>query len=162
VPVAEMLGKITGNDSPKTSDDSPEINGTVFGDGPDPAPKRPEGKHREKAPVARVPPHQRKEVEEKLGAMIEFFQLGWEQRDPYCAGKLADQQEEITKRATAIICKRPKMLAWFLDSSDWSDWLMLATALQPVTVAIWAHHIAKSAGDEETDAEMGKYAAPEF
>lgn len=156
--VADMLRNFSGNDSGETPDDS-EIIDAEFADEKDPAPKRPEGKHKApKAPV-RIPPHVRKDVEDKLGAMIEFFALGWEQRDPYCAGKLTEQQEDITKRAVAIIVKRPGMLRWFTEGSDWSDWLMLATALQPVTVAIWAHHVAKTVGDEAEE-EMGRYAAP--
>lgn len=158
--LADLVGNLRGNDSEETRDDSPEINGQDFTEGPDPKGARPEGKHHKAAPPApRVSAAMRKEVEDKLGAMLEFFALGWEQRDPYCAGKLDEQAEEITKRAVAIICKRPAMLRWFTESSDWSDWLMLATALQPVTIAIWQHHVSKEVG-EAAEEELERYGAP--
>jgi len=155
VAIADLLNKKTGNDFEETPDEFPEIDA----DGPDPKPKRPETKDKPaKPPPPKVPPHQRREVKDKLGAMIEFFALGWETRDPYCGGKLAEQADEITERALAIIVKRPKMLAWFLEGSDWGDWLMLATALQPVTIAIWQHHVTKEAGP--AGEELEQYAAP--
>lgn len=152
------LAGLLGKDSEESAEEFPEIDE----DGPDPAPKRPEekekGKH--KAPPPRVPPHVRKEVTEKLSAMLEFFALGWQLRDPVCGQVLEDQSEAITARMVAIICKRPKMLSWFLSGDDYTDWLMLATALQPVAAAIWSHHVTKDATGMQQE-ELGLYAAPD-
>jgi hypothetical protein len=160
MPIAELMAKVTGKDSEEPREDFREIDEPFDPEGPDPKPKRPEAKGKTPKPAPpRVPPHVRKEVEDKLGAMLEFFALGWEQKDPYCAGKLDDQREEITKRAMVIITKRPAVLRWFTEGSDWQDWLMLATAIQPVTVAIWAHHVAHSAGPGAEE-ELEQYGAP--
>lgn len=160
--LADIVGKVTGKDSDEVADDFPEIDDVNGGDGPDPKAQRPADKGKSKAaPAVRVPPHVRKEIEEKLGAMAEFFTMGLAFRDEYCADALDEQREEIVKRSMAIICKRPAMVRWFTEGADYQDWLMLATALQPVAIAFWSHHVSKDRGqgdDDEQDAS--RYAAP--
>jgi hypothetical protein len=155
------LAGLLGKDSEELPDDSPEIDPEIDGDGPDPRPRRPEEKEKgkPKPPPARVPPNVRKEVTEKLSAMLEFFAMGLELRDPVCGGALEDQREIITARMVTIICKRPKWMNWFLSGDQYTDWLMLATALQPVAVAMYGHHVTKDATPEQQE-EQASYAAP--
>lgn len=153
------LSGLLGKDSEELPDDSPEIDDP---DGPDPKPKRPEdNKHepKHKVPAPRVPPHQRKEVREKLSAMLEFFALGLELRDPVCGEALEDNRELICDRMVTIICKRPKWLNFFMSGDDYTDWLMLATALQPVIVTMYQHHVSKDRTPEQQEDQV-TYAAP--
>jgi hypothetical protein len=161
--LADMIGKVTGKESPEMEDDFPETD-TEFEEnsGRDPRPKRPEDKAKPpKPPVVRVPPHVRKEISEKLGAMVEFFSMGLSLRDEYCGDALEQQREEIVSRAVTIICKRPHMVRWFTEGADYQDWLMLATALQPVAIAFWSHHVSKDRGTDSDDGQdVTRYAAP--
>jgi hypothetical protein len=161
--LSDIVGKVTGKDSGEDSEDFTETDGEFTGnaDGPDPKAKRPESREKPKtaAPAARVPPHVRKEIAEKLGAMAEFFCMGLSLRDEYCGDALDAQREEIVTRAVAIICKRPRMVRWFTEGADYQDWLMLATALQPVAVAVWSHHVTRDRGHDD-DQDVTRYAAP--
>lgn len=159
--LADIVGKVTGKDSGEDSDDFTETDDVNTLDGPDPKAKRPEDKGKAKAaPAVRVPPHVRKEITEKLGAMVEFFTVGLSLRDAYCADALDEQREEIVARLVAVICKRPHMVRWFTEGADYQDWLMLATALQPVAVAFWSHHVSKDRGGDVDEQDVSRYAAP--
>ena len=155
------LAGLLGKDSEELPDDSPGIDESLNGDGPDPKPKRPEDKHeaKHKVPAPKVPPHIRKEVQEKLSAMLEFFALGLSLRDEVCGEALEEQRELITARMVTIICKRPKWLNFFLSGDDYTDWLMLATALQPVVVTMYQHHVSKDRTPEQQK-DQQNYAAP--
>jgi hypothetical protein len=160
--LSDLVGKFSGNDSGEVPEDFPETDTGNSGDGPDPKAKRPQEKDKAKAaPAVRVPPHVRKEIEEKLDAMIEFFAMTWSVRDDYCPDVLDEQREKIVKRAMVIICKRPGAVRWFTEGADFQDWLMLATVLQPVAVAFWSHHVSKDRGrDDDDEDDVTRYAAP--
>lgn len=159
--LADIVGKVTGKDSEEDPDDFTETDDVNTPDGPDPKAKRPAEREKAKAaPAVRVPPHVRKEITEKLGAMVEFFAMGLSLRDDFCADAVDEQREEIVARSVAIICKRPHLVRWFTEGADYQDWLMLATALQPVAVAFWSHHVSKDRGHEEDEQDVSRYAAP--
>jgi hypothetical protein len=137
--------------------------GNDGGDGADPRPKRPEGNRRPKEPPPpKVTPAVRREIEEKLTALLEFFALGMQFRDPVCGQVLEDESANITRRMVTVICRRPRWVAWFTEGADYQDWLMLATALQPVAVSLWSHHVVKDGGGGELadDDDLSRYAAP--
>lgn len=161
--LSDIVNKVTGNDSPEYDEEFTETDDEYGGaaDGTDPKPKRPEAKSLPKKAPPRVPPHVRKEITEKISAMLEFFAAGWSIRDEYCADVLDQQREEITARFVAIVVKRPAMVRYFTEGAEYQDWLMLATALQPVVTAVWSHHVAKTAG-REAEQDLDGYAAPPF
>lgn len=160
--LSEIVGKMAGKDSPEPAEDFPGMDSENTGESTDPRPLRPEGKTGKKTPAPRVTPQLRKEITDKVGAMVEFFAMGWELRDEYCGAAMADQADEITSRVVAIVIKRPAALRWFTEGADYQDWLMLATALQPVTKAMWAHHVTKTVelDDQGQDVNEDAYAAP--
>jgi hypothetical protein len=160
------LKEMLGNDSGETDEEFPGNDAVEDGDdGIDPKPKRPEAKDRPKPAPVRVTPSVRAEIREKLTAMIEFFALGLQLRDPYCGEVLEDEAGNVVDRMVVIICKRPKWVAWFTSGSDYGDWLMLATTLQPIVIAWWQHHIAHDIKPVNPAAaaapdDLEQYAAP--
>lgn len=122
-------------------------------DGPDTEPVEPDPKpNRLKSAgpkdTPKVTAATRREIKSKLEVGILFGAAVWSQRDPYCAGVLSAQTEEIVDRATAVICRSPKMLNWLTSTGEYTDWIMLLTAITPVITAIWAHHVTRSVSEE--------------
>jgi hypothetical protein len=154
---------LLSGESGETGEEFPGTDTEDGQDGIDPKPKRPKGQEGMRRPPApKVTPQVRREIHEKLSAMIEFFALGWQLSDPVCGEVLEDQAADITDRMVTVICKRPRWVAWFTAGADYQDWLLLATALQPVIIAAWHHHVAHDRAGPGTgeDEDLARYAAP--
>lgn len=112
--------------------------------GPDPQPgplrdTRPRGAHH------KITAAVRKDVEAKVGIMLEVPGRVWEVRDPVCGGTFVQTLPATRAALTDLICDSPDMVAWFTGvGGGFMKWLNLMVALQPVGVTVWAHHIAHS------------------
>lgn len=111
---------------------------------PDPKPNRTAKASAGKGPAPKVNAATKKEVRDKLTMLIGFPAAVWMQRDPYCASVLNAQSEEIVDRLAVVACRNRRMLAWLTSTGEYTDWIMLATAVWPVVAAVWSHHIARS------------------
>lgn len=143
--------------------DSAGIDEPADPEGADPKPKRPEGrKAKERPPPVRVTPQVRRDIHEKLTAIIDMMALTWQLRCEECGGVLEDESDKIVDRMVTVICKRPRWVEWFTSGADYQDWLMLATALQPVAIAAWAHRSGHGThGHAGDDDDLSKYRAPQ-
>lgn len=120
---------------------------------PDPQPgplrdTRPRGAHH------KITAGVRKDIEAKVGIMLEVPGRVWQARDPVC-GEVFVQQLPPTRAAlTDLICQSPDMVAWFTGvGGGFMLYLNLLAALQPVGFAVWAHHITHQI---ETPAQPGQ------
>lgn len=146
-----------GVEPDEESPDEPELE-------PDPKPKRSKaGRSTVTTAAPKVTAAMRREVRETLQVMLELPVMLWERRDPTCAAVAGEQLEPITDAVLAIIVRRPAWVAAFLDAGASAEWIRLTRALWPVLMTIWAHHVAKTVGQddgEEGPDGFASYAAP--
>jgi hypothetical protein len=111
----------------------------------------------------RVTANVRKDVEAKLGLMLEIPGRVWAARDPYCGGAFVQSIPEIRPAAAELVCQSPDLVAWFTGTGGgFMLWLNLLTALQPVLYTMWAHHIAhaiEEPGNDQAAPSAAQYAA---
>jgi hypothetical protein len=133
----------------------------------DPAPgpvSEPRGARGAKRPAAvRVTATTRKDIEGKLGLMLEIPGRVWQARDPYCGGAFVGSIPEIRPALLELVCQSPDLIAWFTGvGGGFMLWLNLITACQPVLYTVWAHHVAHAIDDQEQaqpGVDAGQYAA---
>lgn len=86
----------------------------------------------------------------------------FERFDPHCGGVLAsdDVRLPLIEWCVEEICASAELLKFFTSTGEVMRWVKLATILQPVLAAIWAHHVAHSAGgDDDSPVPPDAYAA---
>jgi hypothetical protein len=106
----------------------------------------PRGKH------ARVTATVRRDIEAKVGIMLEVPGRVWEARDPWCGGAFVAQLPETRAAFADLVCDSPDMVAWFTGvGGGFMKWLNLLVALQPVGTMLYAHHIAHAVGQAADD-----------
>jgi hypothetical protein len=112
--------------------------------GPDPQPgplrdTRPRGTHH------KITAGIRKDIDAKVGIMLELPGRVWEARDPLCGAVFVQQLPSTRSALVDLICQSPDLVAWFTGvGGGFMLYLNLLAALQPVAVTVWAHHIAHS------------------
>ena len=154
-------------------DDTPPPEEAGLDDGaellePDPKPARVKGGRDTTStrPPRKVTAKVREEVKDNLGMLLDAMVFPLSVRDPICTAAYNQQAEQIHARLAGIVCKRPKLLAWFTGEGEWLDWLGLAIALRPVAESIWRHHITHELGDEHdgegAGLDLSSYNAPPF
>lgn len=117
-----------------------------------------------KRPAAvRVTAATRKDIEGKLGLMLEIPGRVWQARDPYCGGAFVTSIPDIRPAMLELVCQSPDLVAWFTGvGGGFMLWLNLLTACQPVLYTVWAHHVAHAIEDQEQGqpgVDAGQYAA---
>jgi hypothetical protein len=104
----------------------------------------PRGKH------ARVNAGVRRDIEAKVGILLEVPARVWEARDPWCGGTFVAQLPATRAAFTDLVCESPDMVAWFTGvGGGFMKLLNLLVALQPVGTMMYAHHIAHAVGQDE-------------
>lgn len=86
-------------------------------------------------------------------------------RDPICGGAVLDHADKIAASLVPIICRNPRMLAWFTTGSGYMDILGVMMAFWPVVTTVYGHHVSHSIGHEdshEDQTDYSQYAAPAF
>lgn len=116
---------------------------------PDPKPARRKSKMSAAASApGKVTIGQKKQVRDALLLLMTPAAGFWSMRDPHCGGTAFAQREAIVDAMVPIICRNANMLRWFTASNaPWLDYLALLTALQPVGVSVWQHHVKKTLDD---------------
>jgi hypothetical protein len=126
---------------------------------PDPKPKRsrktPSGVTAPKVTIA-----VKKQCRDTLDDLFGLPVMLWKRRDPTCAEKAEEQQDEIVDALLAIIIKRPAWVAALTDLGSSGDMIKMFKALYPLLLVIFAHHVAKTVGGEELADDLSDYAAP--
>ena len=115
------------------------------------------------APV-RVSKAVERDIEGKLALMLAVPVGAWEIADPYCGGAMADAMPATIKAAVPLICQSPGAVAFFTRGATWMLWLGLVTALRPVGMAVWRHHLSPEAQRErelEARSEQAQPAQPQ-
>ena len=135
---------------------------------PDPEPgwlrAVPGGKDAPRTPprkTTRVTAATRKDIEAKIGLMIEMPGRIWQARDPICGGAFVEAAPNIRGALAELVVQSPDLVAWFTGGGGgFMLWLNLAMACQPVLTAVWAHHVAHSV-DVRRD-EAGRPVVPNY
>lgn len=87
-------------------------------------------------------------------------------RDPICGGAVLDHADKIADSLVPIICRNPRMLAWFTTGSGYMDFLGVAMAFWPLVSTVYGHHVSHSIGHDHEEAEeasdFSQYSAPAF
>lgn len=116
---------------------------------PDPPPAAPRDIPQPRGKHARVTATVRRDIEAKVGMMLEIPARVWEARDPWCGGAFVGQLPATRAAFTDLVCESPDMVAWFTGvGGGFMKWLNLLVALQPVGVTYFAHHISHSIGEQ--------------
>lgn len=127
----------------------PDPEPSWLGDKDKPKRGRPAGSRTAK-PTAAV----RADIEAKFGLMLTIPGNIWAARDPYCGGAFLAQEPAIRKAGLDLILQSPDLIAFFTSSAaGFMLWLNLLTALQPVAMTIWAHHIIHAIGQDQGQGE---------
>lgn len=88
----------------------------------------------------------RKDIRAKIGFMIGMPAGMLAMTDEICGGALSANAGPIADALTDIVVDSPDLVRWFSGGSGYLKWLGLMTALQPVGVAVWQHHITHTVG----------------
>ncbi len=123
----------------------------------------PSGTSRGGARKIRVTATTRRDISAKVGMLLLVPGKIWEARDPWCGGAFVTQLPATRDALADIICDSADLVAWFTGpAGGFMKYLSLATALQPVGIMVWAHHVAHSVGSQDGQApqpDMARYAA---
>lgn len=118
-----------------------------------------------RASAVRVTAATRKDIAAKVQLMLFVPGKVWETRDPWCGGIFVHQIPDTTDALADIICDSPDLVTFFTGpAGGFMKYLKLLTALQPVGVMAWQHHIAHTIGGPEGNGQvpqpdMAQYAA---
>ena len=84
----------------------------------------------------------RKDIEAKIRFVLVPAGQIWAARDPICGGTFAHQEPLVSESLAEIVCDSPDLVAWFTGpAGGFMKYFKLAAALQPVGMAVWAHHV---------------------
>jgi hypothetical protein len=123
---------------------------------PDPPPAAPRDIPAPRGKHARVTSAVRRDVEAKFGLMLEIPGRVWAVRDPWCGGAFLQQVPDIRSAGVELICQSPDLVAWFTGTGGgFMLWLNLVTALQPVALTAWAHHVTHAIGADAEHEQAG-------
>jgi len=87
-------------------------------------------------------------------------------RDPVCGGAALEHCDNIVKKLTPIVCRNPAMVEWFTTGAGYLDWFGLASALAPLFMTVWSHHVTRPQDQESAHAhpagepDFSHYTAP--
>ncbi len=109
----------------------------------DPKPARRASKGRATNTAARVTAAQKRAVADALEMMITLPAGVVAMKDPVCGGAVLEHCDNIVKKLTPIVCRNPAMVEWFTTGAGYLDWFGLATALSPVVMTVWSHHVSR-------------------
>lgn len=146
--------------------------GAPFGEppefAPDPEPATPKGSSSPRVPVrkpVKVTAAVRADIEAKVALLLMFPATAWSSRDPWCGGAAVDVVPGTADALADIFCSSPDAVAFFTSAGgDYMKWLKLATALQPLAVTYYGHHIRHTIGQEDSErgGPSGGYAPPDM
>jgi len=92
----------------------------------------------------------RKDIEAKIRFVLMPAGQMWAIRDHVCGVTFAQQEPVISEALAEIICDSPDLVAWFTGpAGGFMKYFKLLMALQPVGLAVWAHHIAHAVQFED-------------
>jgi hypothetical protein len=143
-------------------DDASSLEGGDTGDSLTPDPKPSRRKSARKIPVSTGKPTvaQKKQVRDALLLLMTPATGFWAMRDQHCGGAAFEQREAIVDAMVPIICRNANMLRWFTAAdAPWLDYLALLTALQPVGMSVWQHHVKHTIGEGGEPADYSAYTA---
>lgn len=127
----------------------------------DPKPgRRPSKPARAAAAASRVTAAQKKAVADALAMMITLPAGVISMRDPVCGDAALEHCDNIVKKLTPIVCRNPSMVEWFTTGAGYLDWLGLASALAPLVMTVWSHHVTRPQEQEGDHAHPA--GAPDF
>lgn len=164
---APMAGPELREDAPPSPEPSPPL---PPDDDDEPVrplgfPAGPKGKPGKAArgPV-RVTTAMRKDIHAKIQMPLFIIGKVWEVRDPWCGGTWMQQLPATTDAFTSIVCDSPDLVAFFTGpGGGFMKYLELGSALAPVGMMWWQHHIAHAIGGPESNGQpqpdMAQYAA---
>lgn len=133
----------------------------------DPEPQQPKG-GASRVPVRRpvkVTAAIRADIEAKVALMLTFPAAAWAARDPFCGRVAVDVVPPTSSALADIFCGSPDAVAFFTTTGgDYMKWLQLMTALQPLAVTYYQHHIGHTIGqdDSERGGPSGGYVPPDM
>lgn len=114
---------------------------------PDPKPARRRTRTAIPSAAGRATAAQKKAVRDAWLMLLTPTTGLWSMRDPHCGGAAFAQREAIADAMVPIICRNPAWLRFFTSGdAAWLHYVALATALQPVGAAVFAHHVRHSVG----------------
>lgn len=105
-------------------------------------------------PPVKVTASVQRDIEGKLALMLAVPVGAWEMADPYCGGAMAQAMPETIKAAVPLICQSPGAVAFFTRGATWMLWLGLASALRPVGIAVYQHHLSPEAQKARREREL--------
>lgn len=154
--------------APTESDPFDEIVST-FGDSApveDPKPARRSSPRQRGAGAAKATAAQKKAVSDALQMMIMLPAGMVAMKDPICGGAALEHCDNIVKKLTPIVCRNPAMVEWFTTGAGYLDWFGLASALAPLFMTVWSHHVTRPQDQEGSHAhpagepDFSHYTAP--
>lgn len=133
----------------------------------DPKPaRRSGGKQRAASSAAKATAAQKRAVADALEMMITLPAGMVAMRDPVCGGAALEHCDNIVKKLTPIVCRNPAMVEWFTTGAGYLDWFGLASALAPLFMTVWSHHVTRPQDQESAHAhpagepDFSHYTAP--
>lgn len=129
------------NDVPKLDTDAPDVK-------PDP---KPGGRRKPATSQKRAPQAQVNAFADELEVLQKVLAGAWTIRDPHCGPVLNQQAREIAEQVAEIFATNATVMHWFEEAVGISGWIKLCKAVAPIFAAVYAHHIAKTAGHQEDD-----------
>lgn len=135
-----------------------------FGDSPpeeDPKPvRRTKATRAGSSTATKVTAAQKRTVADALEMMITLPAGMVAMRDPVCGGAALEHCDNIVKKLTPIVCRNPAMVEWFTTGAGYLDWFGLASALAPVFMTVWSHHVTRP--QEQEGAHAHPAGEPDF
>lgn len=110
--------------------------------------------------AAKVTAAQKRSVADALEMMITLPAGVIAMKDPVCGGAALEHCDNIVKKLTPIVCRNPAMVEWFTSGAGYLDWFGLATALAPLVMTVWSHHVTKP--QEQEGAHAHPAGEPDF
>jgi|SRR5215469_8394661 len=85
----------------------------------------------------------RKDVQAKIRFVLLPAANVWKVRDPICGSVFEAQEPDISEALAELVCDSADLLAWFTGpAGGFMKYFKLLMAVQPVAMAVWAHHVA--------------------
>jgi hypothetical protein len=102
-----------------------------------------------------------KDIEGKIGFLLEFPGQVWAVRDPICGGMFVQQVPAMATSGARWVCMSPQLVEWFTSTGGgFIVALDFAAACWPWFTAVMAHHVYHSIEDEAApEPDYQRYAA---